>query len=88
MSLTCRQIIGIVLVAAAAISNGLSTGFLFASDPWWEAMGIYWMFVLLGCISVAINLMAIPMLIWGKTWRQSSDNLAKRLAHRQFGRRE
>lgn len=34
-----------------------------------ESMGVYNMFVLLGCLAVVVNASYVLFLIWGKRWR-------------------
>jgi hypothetical protein len=37
--------------------------------PWMAGMGVYNMFVLLGCLGLAVALTSVPMIIWGRKWR-------------------
>lgn len=51
------------------VRNVIATGLVFAASPWMEGMGVYNMFVVLSCISTAIALTCIPMVIWGRKFR-------------------
>ena len=33
-------------------------------------MGVYDMFVLLGCLAIAVALTCVPLIIWGRQWRK------------------
>jgi hypothetical protein len=48
-------------------------------------MGVYNMFVLLGCISIAVSGTYIPMLIWGKKTRQWRAEKYEYYMKRQYG---
>ncbi|KAH6952200.1 major facilitator superfamily domain-containing protein [Fusarium avenaceum] len=74
MSLTYLQdsyqlIVGPALTGVVFIRNVIATGLVFAASPWMESMGVYDMFVVLSCISTAIALTCIPMVIWGRKFR-------------------
>lgn len=58
--------------------NIISTALVFAVTPWMEGMGVYNMFVLLGCLSIAVALTCVPLMIWGRSWRA---RLAQRYEH-------
>ncbi|KAF5686923.1 HOL1 substrate-H+ antiporter [Fusarium circinatum] len=74
MSLTFLQdshehIIGPALTGVVFVRNVIATGLVFAVTPWMEGMGVYNMYVVLGCISTAVALTCVPMVIWGRTFR-------------------
>lgn len=58
-----------MFVGAAFIANMMSTIFLFALTPWQASLGTYYLFVTLGCISLAISLLTVPLIFYGKRWR-------------------
>ena len=49
--------------------NALSIGMPSALGPWVQAMGFTNMFVVIGCVSFAIGLLYIPLIIFGKKMR-------------------
>lgn len=51
------------------VRNIISTALVFAVTPWMEGMGVYNMFVLLGCLGVGVALTCVPLIIWGRKWR-------------------
>jgi hypothetical protein len=57
---------------------------VFAITPWFDGMGVYNAFVLLGCISVAFSLTVIPMQIWGKEYRIKHAAKYRSYAQKQF----
>lgn len=44
----------------------------FAMVPWWTSMGLGNMFITIGCLSLFIGLLYVPMIIWGKQIRTST----------------
>ncbi|KAK4944136.1 hypothetical protein LTR10_016469 [Elasticomyces elasticus] len=75
----CYQyILGDALTSVVFVRNVISTALVFAITPWIEGMGVYNMFVLLGCLSIAIALTCVPLIIWGRAWR---IKLAPRYEH-------
>ncbi|KIW43231.1 uncharacterized protein PV06_04354 [Exophiala oligosperma] len=66
----CYQyILGDALTGVVFVRNIISTALVFAITPWMQGMGVYNMFVLLGCLSIAVALTSVPLVIWGRTWR-------------------
>lgn len=57
------------LVVVTYIRNGLATAAAFAVSPWLDGLGPQNMFIIIGCLCLAILLLSIPMLIWGRTAR-------------------
>ncbi|KAJ3549942.1 hypothetical protein NM208_g245 [Fusarium decemcellulare] len=64
-----QLILGPALTGVVFVRNIIATGLVFAVSPWMEGMGVYDMFVLLGCIAAAIALTCIPLIIWGRKFR-------------------
>ncbi|KAJ9497316.1 hypothetical protein H2202_007120 [Exophiala xenobiotica] len=62
-------ILGDALTGVVFVRNIISTALVFAITPWIEGRGVYNMFVLLGCLSIAVALTVVPLIIWGRTWR-------------------
>jgi hypothetical protein len=73
-----HQILGDALTSVVFVRNIISTALVFAITPWMAGMGVYNMFVLLGCLSIAVALTCVPLMIWGRTWRA---RLAGRYEH-------
>ena len=42
---------------------------MFATAPWTENLGLYNAFIVVGCLSIFIMFLAVPMMIWGKKMR-------------------
>ncbi|KAF4335864.1 HOL1 substrate-H+ antiporter [Fusarium beomiforme] len=74
MSLTYLQdsyehIVGPALTGVVFVRNAIATALVFATTPWMTGMGVYNMFVVLGCISTVVAFTCIPMVIWGRAFR-------------------
>ncbi|KAJ4258878.1 hypothetical protein NW762_007965 [Fusarium torreyae] len=74
MSLTYLQdsyqhIVGPALTGVVFVRNVIATILVFAVTPWMAGMGVYDMYVVLGCLSTAVALTCIPMVIWGRRFR-------------------
>ncbi|EXM08588.1 major facilitator superfamily domain-containing protein [Fusarium oxysporum II5] len=74
MALTYLQdsyqlIVGPALTGVVFIRNAIATALVFAATPWMNGMGVYNMFVVLGCLSAVVALTCIPMTIWGRKCR-------------------
>ena len=80
-----REIAGDALIGVAFVRNALGTILVFAVPPWVNNMGVYSMFVLLGCLGLVVSSTYIPMLIWGKKWRIRCAKRYEYYALRQFG---
>jgi len=63
------QIIAEGLIIITVVRNGISTATTFAIDPWLNGLGLQNMFISVGCISLGILLLTIPMVIWGRKAR-------------------
>ncbi|PYH92045.1 hypothetical protein BO71DRAFT_432269 [Aspergillus ellipticus CBS 707.79] len=61
-----RDIVGDALVAMAFVRTGLATVIVFALTPWINTIGLENMFICSACISLALMLLIIPMIYWGK----------------------
>lgn len=66
------------------VRNVISTGLVFAVTPWMEGMGVYDMFVLLGCLSIAVALTCVPLIIWGRKWRAKLAGRYEHFAAKQY----
>ncbi|OJJ50416.1 hypothetical protein ASPZODRAFT_57859 [Penicilliopsis zonata CBS 506.65] len=65
-----RGMVGDALVPVAFVRNICGTILAFAIPYWMDGMGTYNMFVLLGCLSLALSALHIPMIIYGKRSRE------------------
>lgn len=54
--------------------NAVSIAIPFATTPWVHRNGIQNMFIACGMMSLAVNGMTIPMVIWGKSARRALTN--------------
>jgi len=78
------EILPDALIGVAFVRNIMATILVFVIQPWFNGMGVYNSFVLLGCISVAFSLTAIPMYIWGKKARIRCADRYRHYAEKQF----
>jgi hypothetical protein len=78
------EILADALIGVAFVRNIMAMILVFAIQPWFNGMGVYNAFVLLGCISVAFSLTAVPMYIWGKTYRVKCAARYREFAGKQF----
>ncbi|PVH71652.1 serine/threonine kinase 16 [Cadophora sp. DSE1049] len=62
-------ILGDALIGVVFIRNAISTTLVFAISPWIEGMGVYNMFVLLGCLTVVTTLACVLFIVKGRDWR-------------------
>lgn len=56
-------------MAVTVVRNGLATVIVFAFNPWVTGMGYRNTFILCAMLALVSMLTAIPMIIWGKTFR-------------------
>ena len=65
---TCK-LVAEAFIVVAFFRNALSMAIPFAMVPWWTSMGLSNMFITVGCLSLFIGLLYVPLLIWGKQIR-------------------
>jgi hypothetical protein len=81
------EILGDALIGVAFVRNGLSTALVFGISPWMANTGVYNMFVVAGCVSLAVTMLCIPMRVWGKTIRAKTRERYAVSADKQYGNR-
>lgn len=59
----------------------------FTITPWFEGMGFKNAFTLIGCLCLAINLLCVPMIYFGKWCRVASAKKYERMIDIQFNPR-
>ncbi|KPI39025.1 putative MFS-type transporter [Cyphellophora attinorum] len=64
-----QDIIGDALTSVVFVRNAISTALVFAVTPWMTGMGVFNMFIMLGCLGLAVALTCVPLIIWGRRWR-------------------
>lgn len=64
-----RQLVAQAFVVVAFFRNAISIVIGLVLTPWIQTMGIKYLFVTAGCISLVIGLLHIPMILWGKRIR-------------------
>jgi MFS family permease len=79
-----EEILPDALIGVAFVRNIMATILVFTITPWFDGMGVYDAFVLLGCISVAFSLLGIPMYFYGKKVRVLKTEKYKYYAGKQF----
>lgn len=67
--LTCYQVIGEAFVSISFVRNIFSVILLFALEPWFEAEGLRKSFITMGVMCFVIQLLFIPMIMFGKKAR-------------------
>lgn len=78
------QILGDALVGVVFVRNAISTALIFAVPPWMTNMGIYDMFVVCGVLAALIALTCVPLIIWGRLFRQRLAGRYMKYEERQY----
>lgn len=78
------EILPDALIGIAFVRNIMATILVFVIAPWFAGMGVYNSFVLLGCISVAFSLTAVPIYFFGKRFRVRCADRYRYYAKKQF----
>lgn len=60
---------------------------VFALTPWVTALGLHGMFTCVGCVALFLNMLVLPMIIWGKKFRIVCAKRYAEMAERQFDAR-
>lgn len=81
------EILGDALIGLAFVRNAMATIIVFVQDPWTGAIGLRGMFTCIGCITVGLNLLIIPGIIWGKRLRIRCADRYRGMAAKQFNSR-
>jgi hypothetical protein len=79
--------LGDSLVAVAFVRNVFATVVVFVLTPWVTALGLHGMFTCIGCLALFLNMLVVPMIIWGKTFRIMCAKRYAEMAERQFDAR-
>ncbi|KAK8044413.1 hypothetical protein PG993_004437 [Apiospora rasikravindrae] len=66
---TYRDLVAEAFVLVAFFRNAFSIIVPVALTPWMATMGVQYMYVTAGCISLVIGLLHLPLIIWGKRIR-------------------
>ena len=56
-------------VVVAFFRNAVSIAGPFTITPWMDSMGVTNMFITAGLLSLAVNMLGIPLAIWGRKTR-------------------
>lgn len=75
-----RKIIAHGFIAVAFFRNVFAVVGPAATNPWIKGMGLGGMFISAAVINMAVNLLAVPLIIWGKTVRTRTASRYHRLA--------
>lgn len=78
------EILPDALIGVAFIRNIMATILVFVIQPWFNGMGVYDSFVLLGCLSVLFSLFAVPIYVFGKRFRWRCAERYRYYASKQF----
>jgi hypothetical protein len=60
---------------------------VFALSPWIAALGLHNMFTCVGCLALFLNMLVLPMIIWGGKFRIICAKRYADMAERQFDAR-
>ena len=78
------NIAGDALVGVAFVRNICATAIVFAATPWMEALGMYDLFVCVGCLAVFFALLGLPVIIWGRSMRVHGAKRYMKMARLQY----
>lgn len=78
------EILPDALVGVAFVRNVLAMILVFVIQPWFDGMGVYNAFVMLGCFAVGFSLLGIPMRLFGKRARVACQDRYRKYAGKQF----
>lgn len=78
------QITGDALVSVAFVRNGFASGITYAIAPWIAALGFHDTFTSAGCLALAVALLCVPMIVWGKRFRVRYASRYRYFASQQF----
>lgn len=81
------QIIGDALVGVTLTRNSFSTAFIFALTPWVDKVGLENTFITILVIAVAILMVFVAFLRYGKTFRRIFASRYMYYAARQYKER-
>ncbi|KAJ5900285.1 major facilitator superfamily domain-containing protein [Penicillium subrubescens] len=65
-----RDVIGDATIAVMFVRNGFGTLTAMCLSPWIARMGLYNTITLSGCLCIAVSLLTVPMIIWGRRCRE------------------
>ncbi|KAH7364832.1 major facilitator superfamily domain-containing protein [Rhexocercosporidium sp. MPI-PUGE-AT-0058] len=82
-----KEIVADGFVVVAFMRNMLAMVVVFSLTPWIEGMGVQNTFILVGAMCLFINLLMIPMIIFGKKWRLTCGDRYEKMAALQFAPR-
>lgn len=63
------QIVAEGLIVITYVRNGIAMAAAFAVNPWLNGLGPQNMFICAGCLCLGIQLLTVPMVIWGRKAR-------------------
>ncbi|KAH7147086.1 major facilitator superfamily domain-containing protein [Dactylonectria estremocensis] len=65
-----RDVIGDASIGVVFVRNAFGTLTAMCLSPWIAKMGLYNMCTLSGCLCIAVSLLTVPMIIWGRRCRE------------------
>lgn len=68
--------------------NGFASGITYAIAPWIAGLGYHKTFTSVGCLSLAVSGLCVPMIVWGKRMRAWRAKSYGEYAARQFDIRQ
>ncbi|CAG8974138.1 hypothetical protein HYALB_00002775 [Hymenoscyphus albidus] len=81
------EILATGLIGLAFVRNVMATIVVFVQDPWTDGLGLHGMFTCIGCMTIGLNLIIIPGIIWGKRFRIRYADRYRKMAVKQFNAR-
>ncbi|TQV90056.1 Major facilitator superfamily transporter [Cordyceps javanica] len=83
-----HSIVGSSMIGIIFMRNVFAVVILFALTPWIMAMGLVYVHIIVAGILFMIQLLVVPFLIWGKTFRAATSQRYRRRAQGQSTNRE
>lgn len=75
------------MVGVVFVRNAVSVIIMFSLNPWIQGMGTQNTFILVAMLALAVGLIPVPLLLWGKKSRASTEDSYNFYAKRQPFRR-
>lgn len=81
------EIAGDALVGVAFVRNMCATAIVFAATPWTKELGMYNLFVCIGCLAFFFASLAVPIIYFGKSLRTRGAARYREMALSQYDAR-
>lgn len=75
------------MVGVIFVRNAISVIVMFGLTPWLDGMGIQNTFILLAVVCLALSMIPVPLIVWGKRMRINTSKIYNHYSIRQPLRR-